>query len=241
VKTFLPATLSALLLACSGLRAGEAPEPPFKLTVGSYQLAGPGDATHGTDLNLRHTSGLGNAWLGAYRQDDGMATQWRAGWDRFFLEGGPVRVQLSAQAATGGFWGGSAYAETGTEWYAGAGLGRTNLRPYVNLNFDPNDAITLAVGRHWAQHSLGLTLVADNRENPDQRHLHLTWRTALEGGDRLTLDLLAKRGLVDGARIERVGLSATYDHPRWFARVAWDPKVNFSAQDMTRLALGVRF
>ncbi len=26
-------------------------------------------------------------------------------------------------------------------WFAAAGLGRTNLRPYVNLNFDPNDSI----------------------------------------------------------------------------------------------------
>ena len=66
----------------------------------------PGEASHGTDLNLRRSSGLGNAWLGAYRQNDGLATQWRAGWDRYFLEDGPVRVQLSAQTATGGFWGG---------------------------------------------------------------------------------------------------------------------------------------
>ena len=43
------------------------------------------------------------------------------------------------------------------------------------------------------------------------------------------------------ARIERLGLSATYDGPRAFVRAAWDPKVNFTAQDMLRLSVGGRF
>ncbi len=238
-----PAHLLAAALALAAGAAGAQPadEPAWKLTLGDYHLRGGGlEPRHGTDINLRNTSALGNAWLGAYSQQGGPGHQWRGGWDHTF-DSGPLRVQGSVQAASGGFMGGSVYLEAGQAWYAGAGLGRTNLRPYVNLNFDPNDSITLAAGRRWDGQSLGLVLVADNRQNPDQRHLHLDWRTTLPGGDRLTLDLLAKRGLVDGARIERLGLSATYDGPRAFVRAAWDPKVNFTAQDMLRLSVGGRF
>lgn len=237
--------LPALLLACAAPFAqAQDQDLPLKLTVGRYALHGGGASAVGVDTNLRHTSSLGNAWIGAYRQEQGVSTQWRAGWDQV-LDVGALRVQPSVQTATGGFWGGSLYAEAGSAWYAGAGLGRTNLRPYVNLNFDPNDAITLAGGKRWQDeaghlNSLGLTLVADNRLNPDQRHLHLTWRAVLAGQHRLTLDLLAKRGLVDGERIERVGASVTYDWPRWFLRAAWDPKVNFTQQDMLRLSAGLR-
>lgn len=221
--------------------SASAQEPDYKFTVGHYAFRGAG-APQGTDSNLRHSSWLGNTWVGVYQERGGQApgTQWRAGWDRFF-DMGKLRVQGSVQSASGGFFGGSVYAETGQDWYAGAGLGRTNLRPYVNLNFDPNDALSLSAGRRWQTQSVGLLLVADNRNNPDQRHLHLTWRTQLEGGERLTLDLLAKRGQVAGERLQRLGLSASCDWPHWFVHAAWDPKVNFSAQDMARLSVGVRF
>jgi hypothetical protein len=32
-----------------------------------------------------------------------------------------------------------------------------------------------------------------------------------------------------------------YDWPTYFVRLAWDPKVNFTPQDMVRLSAGVRF
>jgi len=37
------------------------------------------------------------------------------------------------------------------------------------------------------------------------------------------------------------GLALTYDREPWFVRLAWDPKVNYTNSDMTRLAIGVRF
>jgi len=231
----------ALLALAAGAAHG-ADESPWKLTAGEYLFSGGGlPADRGLDLNLRRTSAAGNLWLGWYRQPGADISQWRTGWDRTF-ETGAVRIQPSVQLASGGFRGGSLYLETGRDWFAGAGLGRTNLRPYVNLNFDPNDAITLAAGRRWGEaEAVTLLLVADNRQNPDQRHLHLNWRSSLAGQERLTLDLLAKRGTVDGRRIARLGMSATYDWPRWFVRAAWDPKVNFTTQDMLRLAAGARF
>lgn len=117
-------------------------ERPFKLTLGRYDYS---DHTRGVDTNLRHTSMLGNVWLGYYRQDDDSVSQWRAGWDRSFGTG--LRFSPSVQFASGGFVGGSAQVETGEPWFVAAGLGRTNLRPYVNLNFDPNDSYMLSAGR----------------------------------------------------------------------------------------------
>ena len=76
---------------------------------------------------------------------------------------------------------------------------------------------------------------------PDQQHVHLVYRTPVAGDQRLMLDLLSKRGLVEGVYIRRVGLSVGYDWPHYFVRVAWDPNVNFTPQDMLRLSVGTRF
>ena len=165
----------------------------------------------------------------------------RAGWDSSYKLG-PVRFMPSLQIASGGFVGGSAALEVGDTWFAGVGAGRTNLRNYANLNFDPNDAWMLSGGYRWADNrSLALQVVRDNRLNPDQQNTHLVYRTPINGTDRLTLDLLQKKGLVGGASISRFGLSVGYDWPRYFVRVAWDPQVNFTAQDMLRLSVGTRF
>ncbi len=214
---------------------------PWKLSTGVYALAGGGQpSAQALDVNLRRTSTWGNAWLGGYQQSSGDLNQWRAGWDQVF-HAGAVRVQPSLQAASGGFRGASLYVEAGKTWFAGVGAGRTNLRPYVNLNFDPNDMLMLALGHRRAGTQLQAQLVADNRQNPDQRHLHLNWRQDLGGGERLTWDLLLKRGKVDGELIQRAGASLTYDWPRWSVRAAWDPKVNFTAQNMLRVSVATRF
>jgi hypothetical protein len=239
MKQFFALAIAALAAVAVHAEDGAT---PFKFTAGIYQLSGGGlPSGPALDVNLRHSSDLGNVWVGWYRAPVLDVSQLRAGWDRT-IEVGPVRVMPSLQWATGGFWGGSIAVETGETWFAGVGLGRTNLRPYANLNFDPNDAWMLSGGYRWADNrSLSALLVRDNRENPDQQHVHLVYRTPIEGGQRLTVDLLAKRGLVDGAPIRRLGASVAYDWPRTFVRVAWDPKVNFSAQNMLRLSAGLRF
>ena len=58
----------------------------------------------------------------------------------------PVQLQPSLRVASGGFVGGSVAPQLGTPFYAQVGIGRTNMRPYANLNFDPNDAIGVALG-----------------------------------------------------------------------------------------------
>ena len=238
----LTMSLSVVAVFAADDAAVSAPPISYKFTSGLYQLSGGGLASGpALDVNLRTTSLLGNAWLGWFRSPVQAVTQSRAGWDNTF-KWGPVRLMPSVQLASGGFVGGSASIETGDAWFAGVGIGRTNLRNYVNLNFDPNDAWMLSGGYRWSEtHSLALQMVRDNRLNPDQQHVHVLYRQPLPDDERLTLDLLAKRGLVAGVPIQRLGVSVTYDLPRYFVRVAWDPLVNFTQQDMLRLSVSTRF
>lgn len=240
--TAAASALLLTLLATAALAQDKAEAPAFKLTVGVYEASGGGVPTsRSTDTNLRHSSHLGNLWYGHYVASTEQLQQDRVGWDRAYTAGA-VRLLPSVQLATGGAWNGSLNLETGDNWYGGAGLGRTNGRQAVNLNFDPNDAWSLSGGHRWGDGTaLGLVYVRDNRDNPDQQHLHLVWRQPLPERHRLTVDLLLKRGLVEGERIERAGLSVAYDWPRWFVRLSYDPKVNFTVQDMWRLAGGTRF
>jgi len=221
---------------------GAAEQLPFKLTVGAYRVSGGGlPSGPGLDMNLRYTYGDGNVWVGWFRSPVLDCAQPRVGWDHTFALG-PVRVLPSLQAASGGFVGGSMAVETGDSWFVGAGLGRTNLRNYANLNFDPNDSYTVYGGYKWPDGTaLSLSLIRDNRLNPDQQDVHLVYRLPLPERQRLTVDLLAKQGTVDGQFIRRAGLTVTYDWPRWFVRAAYDPKVNFTAQNMVRLSVGTRF
>lgn len=238
--------LTAVLLPLAALAAdgfGAGAEPvAYKLTTGLYQLSGGGlPGGPGLDVNLRASGGFGNAWIGVYRSPVQEVKQSRIGWDNIFNLG-PVRFIPSLQVASGGFVGGSAALETGDSWFVGAGVGRTNLRNYVNLNFDPNDALMLSGGYRWSdRESVALQVVRDNRLNPDQQHVHLVYRTPVAIDQRLTLDLLAKQGLVGGVPIRRMGLTVGYDWPHIFVRVAWDPLVNFTPQDMLRLSVGTRF
>jgi hypothetical protein len=240
MRRVLAASLFALA-ALAGVDALADDAPAFKLTTGVYQFSGGGDpSSTAVDINLRNTSDWGNVWIGWFRWPGENFTQTRAGWDNTF-DVGPVRVQPSVQTASGGFWGGSINVETGDSWFIGAGLARTNLRPYVNLNFDPNDAWSLSGGYRWSdKRSLALLLVGDNRLNPDERHFHVQYRVPIDG-ERFLVDVLAKRGLVEGRMIHRFGLTLGYDWPRYFVRLAWDPKVNFTPQDMFRVQAGMRF
>jgi hypothetical protein len=218
------------------------PIPAFKLTAGYYQYSG-AQVQNGpaTDINLRHSSSEGNTWLAHYASWAHDVTQTRVGWDHNFPVQS-VRLTPSLQLASGGAWNGSLSAETGETWFIGAGFGRTNLRDSLSLNFDPNDMYSLSGGYRWNEiNSLSFQLVHDNRLNPDQQHLHLIYRTPLPNEHRLTVDVLLKSGLVEGEHVERTGLAVTYDWPRWFTRVAWDPKTNFTQQDLLRLVVGARF
>lgn len=65
----IAAAACASLAACAGA-ADDSPDPAFKLTGGWYRYS---DGTSGVDTNLRHTSDLGNIWLGYFRTIHGFS------------------------------------------------------------------------------------------------------------------------------------------------------------------------
>ena len=222
----------------------------FKLTLGRYRMSSGGTGFFGTDLNLRWRRDGRNLWLGAY-QDSNFGRQFRAGYDdQWVLRDNPVlpvQLQPSLQLASGGFVGGSLALQIGAPFYAQVGIGRTNLQPYANLNFDPNDAISAALGwQGTGGRQLQLLVIADDRLGTGQQHHHLTLRwplpaDGLVGPLRLTADLLHKQGLGDTGPVNTWGWTLGLDGKVWFARLARDPKQNFSAQDAWRLSAGRRF
>jgi hypothetical protein len=114
---------------------GSPPGPPLnKLTIAYYHFS---SGKGGVDVNLRHTFKTSTAWIGNYTEGTGF-DQGRIGYEYDYHHNWLTFIP-SAQAATHGFLGASFYSEAGRPLFAIAGLGRTNLRPYWNLGFDPND------------------------------------------------------------------------------------------------------
>lgn len=227
-----------LALGCvRALAAGAAPPAhSWKLTVGDYFYS----AYSGIDVNLRWRGDDTDAWAGVYR-DPEFGTQARAGLDTTFNATDHLQLQPSLQIASRGFVGGSFNVQAGAAWYALAGYGITNARPYFNLNFDPNDAITLGLGHLGATGaSYNLFVVADDRLHTGQRDWHLNARIPVAGMQAF-FDVLRKNGLGDSGPVTGWGFSAAWEWPDWFLRVARDPYQNFSAQSAWRVAAGVRF
>jgi hypothetical protein len=228
--------LLAMLFLAPALCVAE--EPSMKLTAGHYVYSG---GVGSNDINLRNTSSLGNIWAGYYESRARAEAQLRGGWDHTYSLN-VLRLSPSVQAASMGFASFSAQAEVGDSWFVGTGLGRTNLRPYSNLNFDPNDSWMMSAGKRSAEGEVYyLQQIRDNRLNPDQRHLHAYYRTPLNNGDRITVDLLYKTGLVANTQIHKWGLSASYAWTQFFVTLAYDPKVNFTTDNMFRTSAGFRF
>ena len=246
----LPSTAWAAVAAAEPAAEPAADPGEFKLTLGRYRMSDASSASPGTDLNLRWRRDGRNLWLGAY-QDSDFGHQFRAGYDdQWALRDDPVlpvQLQPSLQVASGGFVGGSLALQVGAPFYAQVGLGRTNLRPYANLNFDPNDAVSAALGwQGTGGRQLQLLVIADDRLGTGQQHHHLTLRWPLPAGGlagplRLTADLLHKQGLGEAGPVNTWGWTLGLDGKVWFARLAHDPKQNFSAQDAWRVSAGRRF
>ena len=194
------------------------------------------------DLNLRGALGPHYAWIGYYRRGNEF-DQLRLGYEGS-LEMPFGRLVPSAQVATHGFVGGSLNAQVGGKYFGLLGIGRTNLKPYFNLNFDPNDAVTFGAGTHaLANTTLTLYQIRDDRLDTGQRVTHLTARIVSDGGTRWTVDLFHKQGseTAGSERVHGTGVAVTFDLDRYFVRLANDPHVNFSPDRMLRAALGVRF
>src|SRR5262245_50192390 len=111
-------------------------EPRNKLTIAYYTFS---SDKQGADINLRHTFSSSTAWVGAYHESDGF-DQVRVGYEYDYRSDWLTLVP-TALAASRGFLGATVYGEVGREVFAIGGAGRTNLKPYWNLAFDPNDYI----------------------------------------------------------------------------------------------------
>jgi hypothetical protein len=235
-------SIALILMALAGnaaIPAADAsarPDLAWKLTLGQYVYAG----YAGSDLNLRWRRDETSSWVGIYT-DRIFGTQARAGADTSIDVGPYLKVQPSFQLASRGFVGGSLTLQVGGAWYAITGLGRTDTRPYFNLNFDPNDALTLGAGHVAANGaSYSVFIVADNRFHTEQRDWHANVQIPF-GNSHATLDLLRKSGLSDSGYITGWGFSTSWDWPTWFLRLAYDPHQNFSVENAWRFAGGVRF
>ena len=200
------------------------------------------------DLNLRGNRENDTFWIGQYRRGAEFQ-QARAGYERQFAV--PIgRVIASGQYASQGFFGASVTLEVGaaaTGPYLGLlGFGRTNLKPYYNLNFDPNDSVLIGAGwRPDEGTALTLFQVRDDRLGTGQRVTHLVLRQKTGARSRWTVDVFERSGRSDAdpgsESFKANGFALTYDREPWFVRLAWDPKVNYTNSDMTRLAIGARF
>ena len=240
---------TALLLCASAAQADATPPGgadsaaaetwAFKLTPSYYVTTHQKDAT---DLNLRANHGPHAVWLGYYRRGDEFE-QTRTGYE-YTLQLPFGQLVPSLQLASHGFAGGSLNAQIGDSVYALLGFGRTNTRDYYNLNFDPNDSVVYGLGtRLLPRSNLSLFTVRDNRLHTDQVVTHLVWRLLPDDHQRWTVDLSRKHGrpTADDDAVSGDALAVTYDYRDVFFRLARDRKVNFSAEDQTRLSIGLRF
>ena len=216
----------------------------WKLTPSVYHETAGRSAV---DLNLRGNVVDDVFWIGQYRRGSEFQ-QLRGGYEhQFSLPFG--KLIASAQAASRGFLGGSATFEIGevsvTPFYALIGFGRTNLKPYYNLNFDPNDSTLIGGGWRSADQANTATLyrIHDDRLGTGQTVTHLVLRSKTGERSRLTVDLFRREGrsTPDAEYFVATGVSVTYDKDPWFIRLAIDPRASFTASDMTRLAVGMRF
>jgi len=239
--------MAVLVMACVQPNASRADEtdtaqspgpPPTKLTGAFYAFS---SGTHGIDLNLRHAFTSATAWIGLYHQTD-QFDQARVGYEYDYHRDWLTFVP-SVQAATHGFVGATLYGEVGRRFFGIGGFGRTNLHPYWNLGFDPNDYIQFGAGYHdRTGGTASVSAIRDNRLDTGQTNTHLYVRRPLPDTLRLTIDVVSERGRGDdGSHVSAWAETVDVDWRRWFVRMAQDPRVNYTRERQVRVAAGLRF
>lgn len=215
----------------------------WKLSVGRYSDSANGLAN---DINLRGNDRNLSFWFAQYRD----ATDYKQ--SRTGLEQQSAlplgRLISSLQVASGGFVGGSAtwdLRQSDAQWIAPlVGWGRTNGAPYYNLNFDPNDSVLIGA-TIAAPHDGMVTAyrIQDDRFHTGQKVTHLAYR--FHSGDQMrwTVDVFHREGRsdADSPKFSGTGLSLAWDYQRYQLKLARDPKSNFTAANVSRMVLGLRF
>jgi len=235
-----------IVLAQEPDQSSQEPQPPpieradqlkSKVTFAVYYL--PGEPIY--DLNLRHQFGPVVAWIGGFYDPKG-GSQGRVGAEYDFQHDWLLFIP-TLQVTTIGAVSGSLYAELGTEYYGIIGFARTNLRPFNNLFFDPNDSVQLGVGYKINSYDkLYGYSIFDVRLHTHQQDTHILWRHRLDENNGITLDGLYKSGYTDERKyIHSVGIGVYYDRPTWFWKTYYDPHVNFTRHSMVRVGVGLKF
>ena len=213
----------------------------WKATVSKYRDTAQGWAT---DINLRGNTERYTFWLGDYKAPEPFQ-QLRAGLETG-VGLGAGKLVTSMQVASGGFVGWSLTWDgrpaSGPGWGGLLGIGRTNARPYVNLNFDPNDS--LMAGMTWTLDSGAVVMayqIRDDRLGTGQRVTHGVWRAPV-AGRRVTLDLFTRSGAASSGEpvFRGSGLTGTLDLGPGFIRLGWDTRANYTAANVLRVAIGTR-
>jgi hypothetical protein len=229
----------ACVIAWLGSTSADAQAQDYqgKLTLGVYAS----DEQTTVDINARYSARDWTGWLGWYgpQPDVGQA---RAGLE-YDVRRRHMLLIPSIQAASPSFVGGSIYSEIGQVVYAIAGVSRTDLKPYVNLNFDPNESWQLGAGVHFGRaDSVAASTIWDNRLHTAQRNSHVVLRYYFAGPYRLTLDASYKSGRGDtGTFVRGIAVATEVDWRRWFVKAARDAHFNYSASTMWRFGGGMRF
>lgn len=219
-------------------KPGQVEKLTVKLTPSYYQSS---DGNNATDLNLRMNTGAHALWLGFYDERSGQR-QARTGYE--YTQVSDIgQVVWSLQAASRGFLGGSITAQTAGTVFAIAGIGRTNLRNYYNLNFDPNDAVTFGVGARFIKNTdFSVFQIADDRLHTMQRVTHLYVHHNFSANKRISLDSAFKRGLdSENVFIHARAVTLTYAVGDYFFRIAHDQNANFGVADQNRFSAGIVF
>ena len=252
---FMWRVLGALMLLKAGLvwamedRADVEPNAPvtaqqpiaWKLTASQYRET-QGDPAN--DLNLRGNRADDAFWIGHYMHGSDVQ-QTRAGYEHQSTWTS-WRTISSLQVAAQGFVGGSLTLEYKPDpqgpWAGLVGWGRTNTRPYVNLNFDPNDSTLIGLGWNGSGTAFTLYQVKDDKLMTSQTVTHAVLRLPW-AQRRWSLDLFTREGRADpfSPLVSGTGLSVGIDQGPYFVKAVWDAKASFTDSDMLRLAAGLRF
>ena len=119
------------------------------------------------------------------------------------------------------------------------GFGGVHIGAALQADGDFSGAgLSLAAGRNWfAQVSVGRSLQQTNilPGAVTGEALRVGGGYRWSDGQSLSLHVTGGRGP------ERLGLSVSYDWPRYFVRLSYDPGLNPVMQDKLRFSAGVRF
>ncbi|WP_141509771.1 hypothetical protein [Ramlibacter sp. WS9] len=145
----------------------------------------------------------------------------------FAADYGLVRAGVSEVAPSAGYRGGA------------LNLGGMRIAPVVQADAQFSGAgLSLAAGANWfAQVSVGRSVQYDSGlvEAMPAEALRIAGGYRWANGQALSLQVTGGRGP------ERLGLSVSYDWPRYFVRLSYDTGLNPLPQDKVRFSAGMRF